>query len=155
MFSHFSSGENENFFTIFHLLCLMSTLSLLLLLFFSFNFSFFILSSFPFFLCRHNLLYFPFTLHLCAFHIYRSLNELLPYSHTSLLPVSLPFHFPGSFSFVFFVISLFHSSSYSFSFISAFIIIHFTTFSPICFFSASPLSLLFFILHVIIVLLLS
>ena len=127
-------------------MCLMSTLSLLF--FFSFDFNSFILSSSLSSLYRHYHLYVPVYPSSVCSHIYLSLtflllNELLPSFHIFLFLVTLPFHYSGSF-FVFFVISLFHSSSYSFSFISSFIIIFFTAFSPLCFSSANPLSFFYF-----------
>jgi len=105
-------------------------------------------------LCRHYHLYLPFYPSSVCFHIYRSsifllLNDLLSSSHISLFLVSLPFHFSGSFFFIFFVILLFHSSSYSFSFISPFIMIFFTDFSPLCFSSTNPLSFFYFLFSVL------
>jgi hypothetical protein len=98
--------KNENCFSIFHLLCWMSTLSLLF--FFSFKCNSFILSSFRFFPMSSLSLQLPLHPSSVCFHIYRSLifllvllNELFPSSRISLFLFSLPFHFSGSFFFVF------------------------------------------------------
>jgi len=131
---------------------LISTLSLLC--FFSFDFRSFILSSLHFFRMSSLLFIFTFLHFICVLSylpslIFLRLNELLPSSHISFFLVSLPFHFSVSFFFVFFVISLFHSSLYYFSF---FIIIFFTAFSPLCFSSANPLSFFYFLFSVLLLL---